>query len=238
MPAYTGEVIAIAARIEKEPFPPPGWDPGDVASPRAVDVKFLRWKLALQRDEAARKPIGQQELAVMLGKHMSTVARVEQSSEPVPKDFWLAVLQLYNEERARAAGLTGITEAIERMRRLPIVGHVNAGRPVVAQEHVEGHELVPADMVAGEGFVLRVYGDSMEPEIHAGDLVVIQVTLEPPVGVVVVITVDGETVLKRLRKYRGKLRLEAANPSYPPIALPAEGVTVHGYVVGLIRRFQ
>lgn len=184
---------------------------------------------------ALRKSLGwtQAQLSMRIERDVSTIRAYEAGRQPVPLVVWKALLRLRDEEVQSAARPLPLD-----WKQLPVVGTVNAGAPIIAEQHIEDYELVPAGLVRGEGFVLRVRGDSMEPEISAGDLVVVQIAEEPPIGRVVAITIDGETLLKRLVKRRGRLRLEAANPAYDPITLPAEGVIVHGYVVGLIRRFQ
>ena len=69
-------------------------------------------------------------------------------------------------------------------------------------------------------FFLRVSGDSMTGAgIHDGDLLVVDRSLDPRPGRVVVAVLDGGFTLKRLMRHQGRLRLEAANPSYPALDL-------------------
>ena len=69
-------------------------------------------------------------------------------------------------------------------------------------------------------FFLRVSGESMlGAGIHHGDLLVVDRSLDPRPGRVVVAVLDGEFTLKRLVQHQGRLRLEAANPAYPPLEL-------------------
>ena len=83
-------------------------------------------------------------------------------------------------------------------------------------------------------FFLRVSGDSMNGAgIHDGDLLVVDRSLDPRPGRVVVAVLDGGFTLKRLTRHQGRLRLEAANPSYPPLDLQScddaqiWGVAIH-----------
>ena len=83
-------------------------------------------------------------------------------------------------------------------------------------------------------FFLRVKGDSMTGAgIHHGDLLIVDRSLSPASGRVVVATLNGELTVKRLHRSRGKLTLKAENPAYPDIAVNDEhefqiwGVVAH-----------
>ena len=85
-------------------------------------------------------------------------------------------------------------------------------------------------------FFLRVSGESMTGAgIHDGDLLVVDRSLDPRPGRVVVAVLDGAFTLKRLVRHRGRLRLEAAHPNYPPLELHRCGdVQIWGVAVHVI----
>jgi repressor LexA len=121
---------------------------------------------------------------------------------------------------------------------LPLVGSIAAGRPIEAiqdDSRVDLNDMFPAK---NNTFVLRVRGDSMIDEhIADGDLVVIQPTGQPHDGQTVVALLDsGEATLKKFYREGGRVRLQPANPNYPPIY--ADRVNVQGVVVGVIRKFK
>jgi repressor LexA len=121
---------------------------------------------------------------------------------------------------------------------LPLVGEVPAGPLRHASEEVEEWVPVPARW-GGEGrFLLRVRGDSMIGDgIRDGDLVVVEPGPDALDGEVVVALVDGEATVKRLRRRRGGVELEASNPAYPTLRVEkgeAE-VRLSGRVVSLLR---
>jgi repressor LexA len=125
--------------------------------------------------------------------------------------------------------------------RIPILGRVPAGGPREAIEEVEGELLLDPDL-AGEGevFSLRVKGDSMTgAHICDGDHVVVRSQARAEDGEIVVAVIDGEATVKRFRRWKGKVRLEAANPAYPPIVVPvgATSFRIAGKVVGVYRKF-
>ena len=85
-------------------------------------------------------------------------------------------------------------------------------------------------------FFLRVSGDSMTGAgIHDGDLLVVDRSLDPRPGRVVVAVLDGGFTLKRLMSHQGRLRLEAANPSYPALDLQScNDVQIWGVAIHVI----
>lgn len=86
-------------------------------------------------------------------------------------------------------------------------------------------------------FLMRVRGASMrEAGIDDGDVVVVDRSLKPVHGHVVVAVVDGEFTVKRLSKRGANVKLKAANPTYPDI-LPRDGQTIEvwGVVTNAIK---
>jgi repressor LexA len=91
----------------------------------------------------------------------------------------------------------------------------------------------------GEVFSLRVNGDSMTgAHICDGDHVLVRSQARAEEGEIVVAVIDGEATVKRFRRWKGKVRLEAANPAYPPIVVPvgAPSFRIAGKVVGVYRK--
>jgi DNA polymerase V len=81
---------------------------------------------------------------------------------------------------------------------------------------------------------MRVKGDSMNGAgIHHGDLLIVDRSLEPASGRVIVAAINGELTVKRLQRSRGKVILKAENPAYPDIIIGDEqelqiwGVVAH-----------
>jgi len=124
--------------------------------------------------------------------------------------------------------------------RVPVLGRVPAGGPREAIEEVEGELLLDPDLVGeGEVFSLRVKGDSMTGvHICDGDHVVVRSQARAEEGEIVVALIDGEATVKRFRRWKGKVRLEAANPAYPTILVSAGAPSfrIAGKVVGVYRK--
>ena len=126
-------------------------------------------------------------------------------------------------------------------RELPVMGRIAAGTPIEAISEISHHVAVPGSMLSGRGdhYALEVRGDSMiEAGIHDGDIVVIREQTSADNGDIVVALVDGhEATLKRFRRLRGMIALEAANPAYETRMLRDDQVQVQGRLVGLIRSY-
>lgn len=86
-------------------------------------------------------------------------------------------------------------------------------------------------------FFVRVSGDSMEgARIFDGDVLVVDRSIEPTGGAIVVAAVYGELVVKRLKKTTSGLALISENEAYDPIVIDdVEGCFIWGVVIGLAR---
>lgn len=117
---------------------------------------------------------------------------------------------------------------------------VSAGFPSPAEGHMEGpldlHELMIQHPAAT--FFVRVDGDSMiDAQIHTGDLLVVDRSLDPTDGRIVVAVVDGEFTVKRLVKEKGLVYLKAENRKYPPMKVTTEmDFQVWGVVTWVIHK--
>jgi DNA polymerase V len=117
---------------------------------------------------------------------------------------------------------------------------VSAGFPSPAEDwaaaRLDINEYLVRNPVAT--FFFRVQGDSMqEAEIFDGDMLVVDRSVRPAHGHIVVAFIHGERLVKRLYNRGGVVRLLAANPAYPPIDI-GEGVEceIWGVVVGKFKR--
>jgi len=101
---------------------------------------------------------------------------------------------------------------------------VAAGFPSPAQDYFDGRIDLNAHLIKDitSTFVVRVTGDSMERAgISDGDELIVNRALEPKDGSVVIAVLDGELTVKRLRLTATGVVLQAENPKYPDIKVPA-----------------
>ena len=127
------------------------------------------------------------------------------------------------------------------LRRLPLVGQIAAGGPLLAEQNIEDYVAVPEPLSSGgEEFLLRVKGDSMvNAGILDGDIVVVQRRQDARNGeIVVALAGDDESAdeatVKRFFREDGRIRLQPENDALEPIYAPY--VQILGKVVGVFRK--
>lgn len=106
-------------------------------------------------------------------------------------------------------------------KKVPLLGSIACGAPILAEEHIEGYVETPTSIHAD--FTLRCKGDSMiNARIFDGDLVYIRQQEEVLSGEIAAVLIDGEATLKRVRIHPDRLILEPANPLYDPLVFRGE----------------
>jgi repressor LexA len=121
---------------------------------------------------------------------------------------------------------------------LPLVGRVAAGSPILAQEHVDQTFYVESSLFQRKpDYLLKVRGMSMrDAGIMDGDLLAVQATKDAKNGQIVVARLGDEVTVKRFRRTRETIELQAENPDYQTIVVhPGDPFEIEGLAVGLIR---
>lgn len=125
-----------------------------------------------------------------------------------------------------------------------VLGRVAAGIPIEAVEEIIDIEEISAEMArTGEFFGLKIHGDSMEPRMCEGDVVIVRKQDDAESGEIVIATVNGsDATCKRLRKYRDGIELISNNPAYSPMfysnkEIENKPVRIIGKVVELRGKF-
>jgi repressor LexA len=118
---------------------------------------------------------------------------------------------------------------------VPVVGHIAAGVPIAADEHVDDVLSLPRELTGrGTVFGLRVRGDSMvDAAICDGDIVVVRQQQEAHSGQIVAAMIDDEATVKVYRRRNGHVYLEPRNPAYDVI--DGDTAVVLGVVVSVLR---
>ena len=161
----------------------------------------------------------------------------------------LDVFELLDEEDTQkliAAGKAGWFPGIDaKPTRVPVLGRVAAGIPIHAIEEVIEWEELPAYALKGDRyFGLLIRGDSMEPGIVNGDIVIVKEQPDAEDGQIVIALVNGDDgVCKRLKKYNdGTIALVSDNAAYSPMyfnngEIDTMPIKILGVVKELRRRF-
>ena len=123
----------------------------------------------------------------------------------------------------------------ERTRNVPLVGHIAAGSPILAEQQVDEVFPLPESLVGkGDIYMLKVKGDSMvDVAICDGDYVVIRSQKTAEKGEIVAAMIDGEATVKTWSKKDGHYWLLPANDNYAPI--PADNAEILGKVTAVLR---
>ena len=122
------------------------------------------------------------------------------------------------------------------MRKIPRVGRIACGTPILAEENVEEYDNVPENWKAD--FTLVCVGNSMAPKIQDGDLVAVRQQQTVENGQIAAVLIDNEATLKRVYVYPDKLILRPENPDYEPIVImngEASNIRIEGRAVGFCR---
>ena len=145
-------------------------------------------------------------------------------------------LELIGRERDVPKPEVGSAEPLD-VTRLPLVGEIAAGGPLLAEQNIEDYLPMPAS--AKGDFLLRVKGESMiDAGILDGDLVIVQRAQDARNGeIVVALAGDDESAdeatVKTFYRESGRIRLQPENSSLEPIY--ARHVQILGRVVGVFR---
>ena len=175
-----------------------------------------------------------------LGKHLGikSLRGVTTHLDAIAKKGFLK-----RESRARSIRLSDVMAPFEHAFRVPIVGNIRAGTPVLADEQVQGHLVVDSSLVGATPsadsphFALKVQGESMiNAGILDGDFVIVrqQQTAEP--RDIVVALIEDEATVKRFMKEGNQIRLQPEHPTMEPILVsPETPFSILGKVVAVFR---
>ena len=132
-----------------------------------------------------------------------------------------------------------VLEKSQGFGRIPLIGRVAAGSPILAVENIEGSIVIDSSFLkkSEDCFALRVKGDSM---VNAGifekDLVIVHPQKSANNGEIVVALLDDEATVKRLELKGNKVRLLPENDNYSPIEIRGDKeFSLVGKVVGVVR---
>lgn len=208
-----------------------------------AEVFSKRLNLAMQNSK-----ITQTELCLKTGIPKSAMSQyLSGAFEPKHDRLYILAQALHVNE----AWLMGydVPKTPERPKehgvKIPVLGYVRAGIPVEAVEEILDYEEIPESMAKrGDFFGLKIKGDSMEPRICEGDVVIVRQQPDAESGEIAVVLVNGdEATVKRLVKQESGIMLQAFNPAYPPLFfskkdIEEKPVSIVGKVVELRGKFE
>lgn len=161
------------------------------------------------------------QLAEKVGLRDATIQRYESGEiQNIKKD---TIVKLAKELKCSPGYLMGWTEletvamTAEAFMKIPVLGLIPAGVPIEAVEDVIGYEEIPSSYCAGgeKYFALQLKGNSMYPEYHSGDVVILkqQDTCNTNEDCAVMIN-GGDATFKRVVRQKNGIMLKPLNPNY------------------------
>ena len=161
--------------------------------------------------------LNQAALAQLLGyTDRSSIAKIETGKVDVTQSNVRRMAEIFG---VTVEELLGIERP--QTNRVPILGTIACGAPILAQEPIESYTELPGGIHAD--FALICKGDSMAgARIFDGDIVYIRAQEQVENGEIAAVLIDGEATLKRVRCFEDRISLEPENPTYRPLILWAE----------------
>lgn len=149
----------------------------------------------------------------------------------------------YIERSSKARGIHVTAKAAaglyqQNAAMIPLLGHVAAGSPILAEENIEDYIPVAATTGQDAMYCLRVRGDSMiEAGIFDGDIIIVDQSRKPRKGEIVVALVEDDATVKYYYPQGDVVELRPANSTMDSIMAPKQDLYIQGIVVGLQRAY-
>lgn len=188
------------------------------------------------------KGITQIELARKLGVATGTVGNWESGKREPDFDTMTKIARFFG---VSVDWLIGHSPYARRqILRVPVYGKVAAGIPIEAITDIEDYEEIDASrMPQGDYIALTIRGDSMEPRMKNGDVVIVRLQDDCEPGEIAIVMVNGgDATCKRVRKTPDGICLISTNPAYDPMFFTNEQISdlpvrILGKVVELRAKF-
>lgn len=198
------------------------------------------------RDLRIAAGLSQDELAKKTGYNdRSSIAKIEAGKVDLTQSKLVAFANALNTTPGYLMGwepdskppIPAGFQPLPKMRKVPRVGRIACGEPILAEENIEDYDATPEEWHAD--FTLLCRGDSMEPKIKDGDVVAIRTQPQVENGEIAAVRIGDEATLKRVYCNGSTIILQAENPTFPPLVYSgqeAEDIHIEGKAVGLCRR--
>lgn len=186
----------------------------------AKNIRFLRKKHDWSQDYIADK----------LGyKSYTTIQKWEMGTSEPPLRKLKELATLFNvdiNDLANKDFSAPLLSSFSKGVTIKVLGRVAAGIPIEAVEDVIDTEEITEELAkTGEFFGLQIHGDSMEPRMCEGDVVIVRQQDDADSGDTVIALINGDdATCKRLRKYKDGIELISNNPSYSPMFFSNEDI--------------
>lgn len=167
------------------------------------------------------KGLSQDALAKLTGyTDRSSIAKIEKGQVDLQQSKINLFAKALGTTSSDLVGWDNQSPAVRKGVLINVLGRVAAGLPLEAIENIIDTEEISEEMArTGEYFGLQIHGDSMEPRMYEGDIVIVRKQEDAESGEIVIAMVNGnDAVCKRLQKYTGGISLISLNSTkYEPM---------------------
>lgn len=184
------------------------------------------------------------QTALQAGTSNPYISQVENGKRNIPKPTTLEKLakglRISKEEMFKLAGLevshpTNVEPMSSNFINIPVIGKIECGEPIIAEQNISGYVPIPADVVKkGNYFILNCIEHSMEPTISNGSQVVVREQPDAESGQIAAVLLEDENTatLKRIKKTKTSVILLPDNPEYELIILNEDK---RGRILGIVK---
>lgn len=165
--------------------------------------------------------------------HLKSTSSVHSHLETLEKNGYI------RRDPTKPRAIEILDDSFNLMRRemvnVPMIGHVAAGEPLLAEQNIENYFPIPMEFMPNkQTFMLRVKGESMvNAGILDGDLVLVEEKKTAGNGEIIVALIDDGATVKTFYKEEGVIRLQPENDTMDPIIV--EDCMILGKVIGVFR---
>ena len=206
-------------------------------------MSILSERIRQRREELG---LSQEELARRMGyRSKSSINKIEKAVNDIPNIKLEEFARALETTTAYLMGITGPDapcpppgfEPLPQMVRVPLIGSIACGTPILAEQNIESYIGVPAAWHAD--FALTCHGDSMSPTIREGDIVCIRKQPQVEQGEIAAVRIGDEATLKHFHQQGATVMLLADNAAVcPPMIYSGaqlEEIQIEGKAVGFCR---
>lgn len=176
----------------------------------------------------------QSDLADKLGVSQSSVSHWINGNKYPRIDTIEKMAEIFN---VRKSDITDEPRSRSNSKRIPLIGTIAAGQPILAEQNIEDYFSLDNKIKAD--FCLRIKGDSMiNVNIMDGDIVFIRKQDDLEDGEIGAVLVDDSATLKRFFRENGSVILQSENFTYKPMVISKGEVRIIGKMVASLRQYK